>query len=217
MSPEDREKRAAAEAAAELVAPGSRVGLGTGTTVAFLLPALARRRLELRCVATSPATERAARAEGLAVEPFDRLDRLDIAIDGADQVAASGWLVKGGGGAHSREKVVAAATDRFVVIVGAAKEVEAVRPPVPLELLRFGLEATLRSLPGARVRSGTPPTPDGGVLADLVEAELADPRGLAARLDATPGLVAHGLFGPELVSEILVARGNDVERRAVRS
>ena len=100
----DVEKRIAAEAAAALVEDGMRVGLGTGSTVAHLLPALARRGLGLRCVATSPATEAAARALGLVVEPFtgaDALAELDIAIDGADQVAPGPWLVKGGGRAHT--------------------------------------------------------------------------------------------------------------------
>ena len=92
------------------------VGLGTGSTVAHLLPALAARGLEIRCVVTSTATEEQARELGIPVEDFDRLDRLDIAIDGADQIAPDGWLVKGGGGAHTREKIVAAAADRFVVI-----------------------------------------------------------------------------------------------------
>src|SRR5215204_4384034 len=101
------EKRLAAEAAAELVRDGMLVGLGTGSTVAFLLPALAERGLQIRCVATSIVTETAGRELGLAVEPFDSLERLDIAIDGADQISADGWLVKGGGGAHTREKVVA--------------------------------------------------------------------------------------------------------------
>ena len=108
--------------------------------MAFLVPALARRGLGLRCVATSPATERGPRAAGLEVEAFDQLDQLDIAIDGADQVAPDGWLIKGGGGAHTREKVVAAAARRFVVIVSADKQVEALRPPVPVELMAFGLE-----------------------------------------------------------------------------
>src|SRR3954451_24051110 len=102
----DAEKRLAAEAAAELVADGMLVGLGTGSTVAHLLPALAARRLSIRCVATSAETERAGRELGLEVEveAFDSLDGLDIAIDGADQIAPDGWLVKGGGGAHTREK-----------------------------------------------------------------------------------------------------------------
>jgi len=209
----EREKRTAAEAAAELVPDGSRVGLGTGTTVAYLLPALAARALRLRCVATSPATERAARAAGLAVEPFDRLDELDIAIDGADQVASDGWLIKGGGGAHTREKVVATAARRFVVIVGSDKEVEVLRPPVPLELLPFGLEATLRALPGARLRGGAAPSPDGGLIADLFEPGLASPAELAARLDATPGVVGHGLFAPAVVDDVLVGRDGDALRR----
>ncbi len=102
----------------------------------------------LRCVATSPATEEAARALGLEVEPFSgagALAELDIAIDGADQVAPSGWVVKGGGAAHTREKAVAAAARRFVVIVSSDKLVERLAPPVPLELLEFGLASTLRA------------------------------------------------------------------------
>ena len=98
----EHEKKLAAEAAAELVESGMRVGLGTGSTVGYLLPVLARRGLELRCVATSIRTEQAALELGLTVEPFEDLDRLDIAIDGADQIAPDGWLVKGGGGAHTR-------------------------------------------------------------------------------------------------------------------
>ena len=210
MDSREREKRAAAEAAAELVADGSTVGLGTGSTVAFLLPALAARRLTLRCVATSVATEVAARALGLAVEPFEQLDRLDIAIDGVDQVDPAGWLVKGGGGAHTREKVVAAAADRFVVIASSDKVVDALAPPIPLELLAYGAPATLRALGNAALRH-VPPSPDGGLIADYLGA-VDDPAELALRLAATPGVVDHGLFGPELVSEVLVARGAVVER-----
>src|SRR3954462_5627241 len=121
MPDRDAEKRAAAEAAAALVEDGSTVGLGTGSTVAHLLPALARRQLRLRCVATSLATETAPGALGLEVEPFERLDRLDIAIDGADQVDPGGWLVKGGGGAHTREKIVAAAGGRLLVLSPGGK------------------------------------------------------------------------------------------------
>ena len=122
------------------------VGLGTGRTVARLLPLLAARRLaNLRCVATSDETETDARALGLPVEPFDRLERLDIAIDGADQVTDDHWAIKGGHGAQLREKIVAAAAERFVVIASADKHVEALRPPVPLELQSYGLPATLRN------------------------------------------------------------------------
>ena len=115
--------------------------------MAHLLPALAERGLrDLHCVATSPATAARARELGLPVEEFERLDRLDVAIDGADQVDPDGWLVKGGGGAHTREKIVAAAADRFVVIVDHTKVVDRLAAPVPLELLAFGLPSTLRAV-----------------------------------------------------------------------
>ena len=209
----DAEKRIAAEAAAELVEGGMTVGLGTGSTVAHLLPAIARRELEIRCVATSPRTEHAARELGIPVEPFEGIDRLDIAIDGADQVAPDGWLVKGGGGAHTREKIVAAAAERFVVIADSSKPVDAIAAPLPLELHRFGLAATLRELGEASLRDA-PTTPDGGVIADY-GGEVGDPAELARRLDATPGVVDHGLFPPVLVSDVLVGRGDDVERRSI--
>jgi ribose 5-phosphate isomerase A len=207
------EKRAAAEQAAGLVEDGMKVGLGTGTTVAYLLPVLAARRLNLRCVATSPRTERAARELGFSLEPFDALDRLDLTIDGADQIDPAGWLVKGGGAAHTREKVVAAASDRFVVIGSSDKLVEAIAPPIPLELLPFGVRATLRALGPAELRN-VPPSPDGGVIADYL-GPVEDPADLADRLAAVPGVVEHGLFPPELVSEVLVARAGRVERIAL--
>jgi len=202
-------KRAAAEQAAQLAEDGMRLGLGTGSTVDLLLPALAARGLsDLRCVATSEATERQARALGLPVEPFDTLTRLDLAIDGADEVAPDRWLIKGGGGAHTREKIVAAAAERFVVIVDESKVVDALSWAVPVELLPFGLAATLERLgPGATLRAGAPRSPDGGVIAD-VEADLSDPAALAARLAATPGVVDHGLFAPSLVSDVIVGRAS---------
>ena len=209
----EREKQLAAEAAAALVEDGMTVGLGTGATAGYFLTALAARRLDLRCVATSPATESAALALGLPLESFDdaiALSRLDVAVDGADQVVPDGWIVKGGGGAHTREKVVAVAADRFVVIASSDKLVERVAAPVPLELMAFGLGATLARLEHARLREA-PPTPDGGVLADW-RGPVDDPAELAARLSATPGVVEHGLFAPELVSEVIVGRGNSVER-----
>src|SRR5436305_4268737 len=136
MDPRQDEKRAAAEAAAALVEDGMRLGLGTGTTVAHFLPALARRRLrDLTCVATSLATEEQARALGLPIQEFDAMDALDLAVDGADQVARDLWLVKGGGGAHTREKVAARAATRFVAIVSTDKPVDRLRPSVSLDLL----------------------------------------------------------------------------------
>jgi ribose 5-phosphate isomerase A len=207
-----RHKQAAATAAAELIEDGMRVGLGTGSTVAFLLPAIAARACTgLRCVATSPATHSAARALGLHVTSLDELGELDIAIDGADQIDPRGWLIKGGGGAHTREKIVAAAARSFIVIASAEKAVAQLAPPVPLELLAFGVGHTLATLSPARLRSA-PASPDGGLIADYHGA-LGNPRALAARLSATPGVIDHGLFAPELVSTILIAGEDGVETR----
>ena len=212
MGDADEEKRLAAEAAAELVEDGMTVGLGTGSTVAFLLPALAARGLRgIRCVATSVATEEQARSLGIPVEEFSRLERLDVAIDGTDQVTPDGWLIKGGGGAHLREKIVAAATERFVVIADSSKAVERLSGPVPLELFAFGLRSSLARLgPEVELRDA-PRSPDDGVIADY-RGEVGDPAALATRLAADPGVAAHGLFPPAMVSELLVGVGGAVER-----
>ncbi len=212
MSPADEEKRIAAEAAAELVEDGMTVGLGTGSTVAHLLPAIARRELSgIRCVATSVATEEQARELGIPVEEFSELERLDIAIDGTDQVTPDGWLIKGGGGAHLREKIVAAAADRFVVISDSSKPVDELTAPVPLELFVFGLRSTLARLGNDVELRDVPRSPDHGVIADY-RGEIGDPAELAARLEADPGIAAHGLFPPNLVSDVFVAKGSDVNR-----
>ncbi|MCW2987258.1 MAG: rpiA [Solirubrobacterales bacterium] len=206
------EKRIAAEAAAELVEDGMTVGLGTGSTVAYLLPAIARRGVTgIRCVATSVATEEQARELGIPVENFNRLERLDIAIDGTDEVTPDGWLIKGGGGAHLREKIVAAAAERFVVIADSSKPVDTLRGPVPLELFSFGLASTLVRLGPEVERRDVPPSPDGGTIADYRGA-IDDPAELAARLEADPGVAAHGLFPPDMVSEVLVGTGGAVDR-----
>ncbi len=208
----DEEKQIAAEAAAELVEDGMTVGLGTGSTVAFLLPALAARGLNrIRCVATSVATEEQARSLGIPVEEFSELQDLDIAIDGTDQVTPDGWLIKGGGGAHLREKIVAAAAGRFVVIADSSKPVDSLSAPVPLELFAFGLNSTLSRLGSEVALRDVPPSPDGGAIADY-HGEIGDPAALAARLEADPGVAAHGLFPPDMVSAVLVGAGGTVER-----
>jgi ribose 5-phosphate isomerase A len=210
----ETEKRLAAEAAAGLVEDGMAVGLGTGSTVGHLLPALADRGLELTCVATSQATERHARDLGIKIESFDTIEALDIAIDGADQVAPDRWLVKGGGGAHTREKIVAAAAERFVVIADSSKPVERIGAPIPLELSPFGLASTMLRVAGelgeVKLRAGAPPSPDGGVIADYL-GEIADPAELATTLAAIPGVVEHGLFPASMVAEVLIGRGDEVE------
>ena len=186
MSTADTEKRLAAEAAAELVEDGMTVGLGTGST------------------------EEQARELGIPVEDFETLERLDIAIDGTDEVTPDGWLIKGGGGAHLREKVVAAAARRFVVIADSSKPVDAFTWPVPLELFGFGAASTLERLGPEVEPRDVPRSPDGGLIADY-RGPLEDPAALAARLEADPGVAAHGLFPPALVHDVFIARGEAVE------
>ena len=214
----DDEKRLAAVAAAELVESGMTVGLGTGSTVHWTIVALGQRQLpDLRCVATSVATEDQARGLGIPVEDFDSLQRLDIAIDGTDEVTPDGWLIKGGGGAHLREKIVAAAADRFVVIADSSKPVERFTWPVPLELFAFGLSSTLTRLgDDVTLRPGTPLSPDGGLIADYRGPGLDDPAKLAARLEADPGVAAQGLFPPTLVADLFIARGEEVVHTTFR-
>lgn len=215
-SPEETaaRKREAAYAAAQEVQDGMRLGLGTGSTVAYLLQALGERASSLRgvrCAATSPQTEAAARSLGLQIASLDELGELDLAIDGADQVDPACWLVKGGGAAQTREKIVAAAARRFVVIVSEEKLVARIAAPVPLELVPFGVQTTLRALGHAALRDA-PPSPDGGLIADYL-GEVEHPAALAERLSAQPGVVEHGLFAPELVSSVVIAGAAGVQRR----
>ena len=204
----EREKQLAAMDAATLVQDGMRVGLGTGSTVAYLLSALALRDVKAVYVATSPETEARARSLGVATQPFDTLNQLDLAIDGADQVSSDGWLIKGGGGAHTREKVVAASATRFVVIVDSTKLVAELRAPVPLELMAFGLASTLSRIEPTVLRDA-PASPDGGVIADFF-GDVQEYAALAKRLSQTPCVIEHGLFSPEMVSEVIVGSGDGV-------
>jgi len=204
----DDEKHLVAHAGAQLVRHGMRVGLGSGSTVSCLLIELAQRSLDCIYVAASRRTEEEALALGLTVAPFDSIDHLDLALDGADQVAGDGWLNKGRGAAHTREKIVASAADTFVVLVDSSKLVDALHGPVPLELMSFGLSNTLARLSPSEVRAA-PRSPDGGVIADY-RGEVGDPGALAARLSSTPGVVGHGLFAPSMVSQVIAGIGTSI-------
>jgi ribose 5-phosphate isomerase A len=212
-----RQKDAVGRAAAELVEPDMLVGLGSGSTSARFVFHLAARRIPITAVPASPSIERLARDLGITVEPYaalPTLGHLDIAVDGADQVAPDGWIVKGGGGAHRRERVVASAADRFIVIVDSTKPVERIGPPIPLELAADRLASVRRSLEPeglVTVRPDWRPSPDGGVIADFL-GPVDDPAALAETLAATPGVLAHGLFPPSLIDSILIGRDEGVDR-----
>ena len=208
----DEAKRAAAAAALELVTPGMRLGLGTGSTARHFVALLGARvaeGLEVICVPTSEETR--AQAEGLNIPlaSIDERPELDLTVDGADEFDASLRLIKGGGGALLREKIVATASARMVVIADSSKFVETLgRFPLPVEVTPFGLEATRRAILKAaraagasgevalrRTRSGEIFVSDNGnYIVDCHFAALADPDALAARLSAIAGVVEHGLF-----------------------
>lgn len=213
LSPSDAAKDAAARAAVALVRDGMRLGLGTGSTAAIMVNRLAERvhaeGLRLRCAATSRATCEQALALGLQVEELDAIGWLDMTIDGADEIDPDLNLVKGGGGAHLREKITAAASDRMVVIADPGKVVEALGAfHLPVEVIPFGIDTTrthIQRLLDAedltrrpmllRQRDGQPfVTDEGNLILDLSLDLIAHPRRLAAGLAAIPGVVEHGLF-----------------------
>lgn len=213
LSPADRAKDAAARAAVALVQDGMRLGLGTGSTAAFMVRRLAERvqaeGLRLRCAATSHATAELAGRLGLTIEDLDDIGWLDMTLDGADEIDADLNLIKGGGGALLREKITAAASDRMVVIADPGKVVECLGAfHLPVEVVPFGVETTRRHIQRVleaadltqrpmllRQHEGQPfRTDEGNLILDLSLEQIHDPAGLAASLVSIPGVVEHGLF-----------------------
>jgi ribose 5-phosphate isomerase A len=216
-------KRAAAEAAIAEVESGMLLGLGTGSTAAFAIAALGDRiaqGLRVTATATSLATEAAARAAGIAMLPFDDIATVDLAIDGADQIDPDFRVIKGGGGALLREKIVASAATRMICIVDASKPVAMLDRALPIEVLPFArsfVSQAIRALCGDPVlritADGQPALSDqGNLLIDCGFGPIADPAGLAAALDTVPGLLGHGLFLTE-IDILLVGGPNGVDRR----
>ncbi len=205
MPRQDAEKRCAARAAAERVEDGMLVGIGTGTTVAFLIDALAERvagGLSIRAVGTSIATETYARALGIPIEPFAPLASVDLAIDGVDEIDGAFRAIKGGGAALLREKVIAQAATRMIAIADSSKLVTALgAQPVPLEILDFArgfVMARVAALGGeAKLRVGAL-TDQGNPLLDCHFGAIEDAERLGAELQAIPGVFAHGLFLSEV-------------------
>jgi ribose 5-phosphate isomerase A len=205
-------KRDAAAGALDFVRPGMRLGLGTGSTArpfVELLGERVRAGLDVIAVPTSEATRALAEQCGIRLTTLDETPELDLTIDGADEIAPDLTLIKGGGGALLREKIVAAASARMLVIADSSKWVETLgRFPLPIEVVPFGLRATERAVAAAlaatgnggpltlrRDKAGHAFVTDGGhFILDAALGTIADPRSLAARLTAIPGVVEHGLF-----------------------
>ncbi len=213
LSPTDMAKSVAANRAADHVMNGMKVGLGTGSTAAWLVRRLGERvrdeGLRIRCVPTSTRTAAQAREEGIDVITLDEAGWLDLTIDGADEFDSDLTLIKGGGGAHLQEKIVARASDRMIVIADAGKKVATLGAyPLPVEVIPFGMNST-RKLIGAalagmdvdgretslRMTADAPfVTDEGNHIIDLHLERIGDAATLAGALNQIPGVVENGLF-----------------------
>jgi ribose 5-phosphate isomerase A len=206
----DRRKREAARRALALVKPGMKLGLGSGTTARHFVDLVGEQvkgGLDIVCVATSEATETQAKALGIRVSTLDDIAELDLTVDGADEVDPQLRLIKGGGGALLREKIVASASKRMAVIVDSSKMVPVLGAfPLPVEVVPFGLAATRGHIERAfaglslagpiRLRGGPKPfvTDGGHYILDCALGAIGEPERLAESLSRIPGVVEHGLF-----------------------
>jgi len=208
----DAQKRAAAARAVEFVRPGMRLGLGTGSTAQHFVDLLAERvraGLDVVGVPTSEATRTQAARLGIKLTTLDDTPELDLTVDGADEIAPDLTLIKGGGGALLREKIVASASAKMIVVADQSKLVPVLgRFPLPVEIAPFGALATRRAVEAATAAAGCPGpalprlgkhghplvTDGGHWLLDAQLQHIADPKALAERLSAIPGVMEHGLF-----------------------
>ena len=207
-------KQEAGRRAATYVKGGMRVGLGTGTTVTHTIIALGEQAPDVVCTATSAASHDLATRVGLKVVSPDEVSHVDVTIDGADEVSADFWLTKGGGGAHTREKIVATMSERLVVVVDETKLVDKLGAfGTPLEILPFAPQVTaawVRDLGASDVTFREERSDSGNLLADARFGLIEDPAALAAALSAVPGVVEHGIFSNTLVSEVMGAGSDGV-------
>ena len=216
-------KKAAGAAAAELVKGGMVVGLGTGSTVAWTIKRLGERvreeGLDFLGIATSFQAENLAIDSGISLTALNQHPLLDLAIDGADQVDGDLFVIKGGGAAHTREKVVSCSAKRFVIVADESKYVQKLTWPVPVEVLPFALRLVERRLAEAggkpvlrlgKMKDGPVITDNGNFVVDADFGVIEDPAALAARIDPIPGVVEHGIF--DNLDELFLARAGGVER-----
>jgi len=220
----DAQKQAVGEAAADLIESGMIVGLGTGSTAAWFVKALGARGLDIHGVPTSEKTGELARELGIPLMTLDDVKTIDLTVDGADEIGPGLSLIKGGGAALLREKLVWEASDRCLVIGDAAKNVKVLGQfPLPIEVVRFGHPHTARKLADIaaefellpprlrKAERGIVVTDGGNVIYDVPPGAISDPAALAAALKSITGVVDHGLF-LDLADEALIGTGEGVVR-----
>ncbi len=215
MSQDDL-KRAAAEAALDYIEPGSIVGVGTGSTVNFFIDALATVKHKIQAaVSSSEASTERLKAHGILVEDLNMVDELAVYVDGADEVTRHMHMIKGGGGALTREKIVAAVADRFVCIVDESKLVDMLgRFPLPIEVIPMARSYVAREL----VKLGGQPvyregfvTDNGNIILDVHNLEILDPPALETQLNQIVGVVTNGLFAHRGADVVLLGTKQGVK------
>ena len=219
----DQEKEAAARASLDYVKDGQVVGLGTGSTAAYFIKLLSEKvknGLRIRGIPTSVRSDELARSVGIPVITLDDCQEIDVTVDGADEVDPELRLIKGGGGAALREKIVASATKQLVIVADASKRVQRLgKFPLPVEVIRFAQALVAKRIAalGAAVQlrrnaDGTPyVTDENNHILDCRFGEIRDPANLARELSEMPGVVEHGLF-IGMASVALFARGSEIEK-----
>ena len=217
----DREKQAAARESIRFIHEGNIVGLGTGSTFNYILQPLAERirnGLKILCIATSNQTAKAAAELGIPLTTLDEHQEIDVDIDGADEIDPQLGLIKGGGGAFLREKIVASAAKKLVIIADSSKQVPILgKAPLPVEVIPFAQALVAKEIKafGASVKlrpnkqGGTVITDEGHHILDCSFGQIADPRNLARQLEEVPGVVGHGLF-INMADVVLIGKGDDV-------
>lgn len=224
MANTEESKKSAAEYAIDYVEEGITVGLGTGSTVKYFIEALAREKLKVKCVPTSVETEKLAKKlnlnvvkleEGLKPSKIGGPPLIDLAVDGADEVDKKFNLIKGGGGALTREKIVASASLNLVIVVDEAKLVPKLgKFPLPIEVLPFAqpyVEFELRELEASPVLRKGFTTDNGNIILDVSGLDFTDPLQLETELNNIPGIVENGIFAVRQPESVVVGKGKKVE------
>ncbi|MGF9695476.1 MULTISPECIES: ribose-5-phosphate isomerase RpiA [Paenibacillus] len=217
-------KKIAAERAAEYIKDGMKVGLGTGSTAYFAICRLGERvrdGLQIQAVATSEASDKLAREWGIPIIPFDQIGRLDITIDGADEVDPDFNLIKGGGGALLREKIVAANSDKLIIVADGSKAVQQLGQfPLPVEVVPFASEWTFQALENLGCRpkwrmNGDERylTDNGNLIADCQMEAIENAAELNVKLNMLPGVVDNGLFVDMADTVILAKDDGSIDER----
>jgi len=217
----DQEKEAAARASLQYVEAGQVVGLGTGSTAAYFIKLLGEKvksGLRIRGIPTSVRSKELAESLGIPLITFDDCQEIDVTVDGADEVDPQLRLIKGGGGAMLREKIVASATKQLVIVADASKQVRKLgKFPLPVEVIRFAQALVAKKIQALGAQVQLRPGPDGkpyvtdenNHILDCHFGEIGDPDKLAQQLSNMPGVVEHGLF-IGMASVVLFARGSEI-------